>query len=69
MADITMCATEDCPLADMCYRKTAKPSQYQSWSCFDKLLNRELNKCEMYYKNNNKNTGSKSDERIDNCRT
>ena len=35
MADITMCATEECPLADTCYRKLAKESEYQSWAIFE----------------------------------
>jgi hypothetical protein len=30
MADITMCTTEDCPLAKCCYRKTADPYKNQS---------------------------------------
>jgi len=30
MADITMCATKDCPLSDTCYRKTAEASEHQS---------------------------------------
>ena len=30
MADITMCATKDCPLSGTCYRKTAEASEHQS---------------------------------------
>ena len=31
MADITMCSGEKCPLKQICYRHTAKPSNYQSY--------------------------------------
>lgn len=35
MADITKCSTEDCPLADKCYRKTAINNPlYQAWGNF-----------------------------------
>jgi hypothetical protein len=31
MADITMCSGERCPLKQICYRHTAKPSEQQSY--------------------------------------
>jgi hypothetical protein len=31
MADITMCSGERCPLKQICYRHTAKPSERQSY--------------------------------------
>lgn len=31
MPDITMCSGEKCPLKQICYRHTAKPSDYQSY--------------------------------------
>jgi hypothetical protein len=31
MADITMCSGEGCPLKQICYRHTAKPSELQSY--------------------------------------
>jgi len=35
MADITKCSTENCPLADTCYRKTAISNLlYQSYGNF-----------------------------------
>lgn len=38
MPDISMCATEDCPLSDKCYRKQAKPDEYQSYSKFEWII-------------------------------
>lgn len=32
--DITMCMTENCPKKDECYRQTAKPDRFQSYSLF-----------------------------------
>lgn len=35
MADITMCAKENCPKQYICYRKTATPTpQWQSYAVF-----------------------------------
>lgn len=31
MPDITMCTGEKCPLKQICYRYTAKPSRFQSY--------------------------------------
>ena len=31
MPDITMCSGEKCPMKQICYRHTAKPSNYQSY--------------------------------------
>lgn len=35
MPDLTLCATEDCPLAGGCYRKLAPHGRWQSVSRFD----------------------------------
>ena len=45
MIDITMCSTLTCPMEDTCLRKTAAPSEHQSYLMFggDNLL-----KCEDY---------------------
>lgn len=46
MADITMCASDNCPLKEDCYRFTADPAElWQSYSCF-KGSSREINKPE-----------------------
>lgn len=35
MPDITLCTSEDCPLKELCFRWTAKPSEYlQSYADF-----------------------------------
>lgn len=34
-----MCASENCPYKDKCYRTKAKPSEYQSWSNFEYTCN------------------------------
>lgn len=39
MADITMCASENCPRKQECYRTTAKPDNWQSWSDFGSVCN------------------------------
>lgn len=45
MADITKCSTEDCPLVDKCYRKTAVSNPYrQAWSNFPVVKG----KCDFY---------------------
>lgn len=55
IADITMCLTENCPLADKCYRKTATPSTYQSFQYFKLYLDKEKETCEMFYPINKTN--------------
>jgi hypothetical protein len=49
MPDISMCLNEHCPLRKTCYRFTAKPSYYQSYSMFHFNIN-DKNKptCEFY---------------------
>ena len=37
--DITMCASENCPYRDECYRVRAKPNILQSWSNFEYTCN------------------------------
>ena len=39
MPDITMCYSNNCPERQNCYRYTAKPSMYQSWSNFEYVCN------------------------------
>ena len=39
MSDITMCASENCPKREKCYRAMAKASEYQSWSNFEYTCN------------------------------
>ena len=39
MSDITMCASQNCPEWDKCYRAQAKPDKYQSWSNFEYVCN------------------------------
>ncbi len=34
MADISMCANQQCPLKDQCYRQTARVSDHQSYAAF-----------------------------------
>ena len=35
MPDITMCMNDNCPVRKDCYRHTATPSEWQSWSVFE----------------------------------
>ena len=35
MPDIAMCTTTDCPQKEKCYRYTAIPSYWQSYSLFE----------------------------------
>lgn len=39
MPDITMCMSQNCPEKNNCYRATAKPDVYQSWSNFEYTCN------------------------------
>lgn len=50
MADITLCATKDCPAEMQCARKLIKPKEFhQSWSYFDfKVLPDGTIKCEHF---------------------
>lgn len=41
MADMTMCSSENCPEINSCYRATAKPTKWQSWSNFEYTCNEE----------------------------
>jgi hypothetical protein len=62
MADITMCSGERCPLKQICYRHTAKPSEQQSYFAQSPVLG---GTCEYFWraevnvktdKNNEKST-------------
>lgn len=47
MPDISMCASNECPSRDTCYRATATPSEHQSWADFEATRNgRE--RCDSY---------------------
>lgn len=39
MPDITMCTSQNCPERQNCYRATAKPNEYQSWSNLEYVCN------------------------------
>lgn len=41
MPDITMCTSNECPVRDQCYRKQAKPSNWQSWANFEYSCNKD----------------------------
>jgi hypothetical protein len=42
MPDISLCATQHCPLADNCYRKTAVPDYRQSYMAFHYRIESEM---------------------------
>jgi hypothetical protein len=48
MADITMCANQQCPSRETCYRFTAPPGYWQSMRDFKPD---ESGKCEDYWNN------------------
>lgn len=43
MPDITMCEAKFCPQAKFCYRKTAKPDRWQSYSHLEQFCNAGTN--------------------------
>ena len=57
MADICMCLKKDCPKADKCYRKRAKPDSYQSVSYFENACNKEDGYRHFILHEERKNTG------------
>lgn len=48
MADITMCANEDCPKRETCYRATAERKEY--WQAWSKFGPDESGECPWYWK-------------------
>lgn len=53
-AKFTMCTSEYCSMKDKCYRKLAKPSEYQSWSNFEYTCNEDSGfedyiKCDVFH--------------------
>ena len=55
MPDITMCLASDCKIKNSCYRHTAKPDRYQSYSDYSSFCNKSNktgNKSYSYYMNN-----------------
>lgn len=54
MADISMCCSENCESKKSCFRKLAKPSEYQSYVYFGGLGNENIIlKCEYYISTKN----------------
>lgn len=51
MADITMCTQFLCPLAGSCYRRTATPSQFQSYAMFEYKISGNGVVCDGFYQN------------------
>ena len=47
--EITMCASQNCPKKDTCYRVQAKPGDYQSWSNFEYVCNEENGFCDYMF--------------------
>lgn len=47
MPDISMCRNETCPIKNTCYRYTATPNKYQSFSSFKY----ENGKCDYWWDN------------------
>ena len=55
MPDITMCIATGCSIKNSCYRYTAKPDKYQSYSDFSSFcnsFNKSGNKSYSYHLNN-----------------
>lgn len=50
MADITMCKSKDCPLKEKCYRFLAVANEYRQSYFVESPFDKELNKCEHYWK-------------------
>jgi len=48
MADITMCAQNECPNAPTCYRKQATPSDWQSFAVFPFTIEAGKARCDFY---------------------
>lgn len=62
--DISMCADNECPVRETCYRFKAKPSEYrQSYGEFDRLNNPGIaeGSCSYYWKIIEKDTWSEVD--------
>jgi hypothetical protein len=49
MPDITMCTSKLCPQRKECYRSTAIPSDWQSWSNF---YDKDEHECEQFWEEN-----------------
>ena len=49
MADITKCVNKNCKVRYKCYRYTAKPSMYQSYSDFNNKKINSKEECEHFY--------------------
>jgi len=60
MADITMCSGERCPLKQMCYRHTAKPSEHQSYFAQSPVLG---GTCEYFWRAEVRSKTDKNDEK------
>jgi hypothetical protein len=60
MADITMCSGERCPLKQICYRHTAKPSEHQSYFAQSPVLG---GTCEYFLRNEVRAKTDENDEK------
>jgi len=54
MPDITMCRNETCSLKEYCYRYTAKPSGWQSYSYFNTEISQDRGVYCEYFLDNKK---------------
>ena len=60
MADITMCSGERCPLKQICYRHTAKPSESQSYFAQSPVLE---GTCEYFWRAEVRSKTDKNDKK------
>jgi len=58
MADITMCMGNNCNKKKKCYRYTAIPDQWQSWSSYDEI--KKAGHCEYFWNNKGMKNREKS---------
>jgi len=62
MADITMCSGEKCPLKQICYRYTAKPSEFRQ-SYFSRPPVSE-GECEYFLRNGIRAKTDKTNQKV-----
>jgi hypothetical protein len=61
MPDITMCSGEKCPLKQICYRYTAKPSDYQAYFAKPPVLG---GTCEYFWRDEVRSKTDESDQKV-----
>jgi hypothetical protein len=49
MPDITLCSNKECPMAETCFRATAKPNPY--WQNYTRFENTDDDECQYYWPN------------------